>query len=294
MKVSIVIASYNRPQMLCRTLFRLMAQGDKNYEVLVANDDDADVLEDTDAVVNAFKKEGMPVTSFCTGQYKRGMGWSVETYPYNVCIRKATGDVVIINSSDVMSITNTINQHRLYHMAAQSLVVFSTVHALTQDVQNKIDDLAWQDNPFSLLFRGSCYKMFTGKGRSYTAAYSSEEAMLPYHFLCSVRRQYLTQIRGFDEDFYGMMPCGDDDLADRLKRIGCEFVYAPNIIAVHQFHGDPNNLSGGKFGKPNPLAESGHSLFHNHRRHQVVVRNAKHEWGQYPRDMKNLPDMSGV
>ena len=291
-KVSVVVPTYNRSEMLYRVLYCLFRQQDPNYEVLVSNDDSPNKHEETLKVCEEFQKLGMPLRHFYTGQFKRGVGWSVETYPYNVGIRHATGDIVILNSGDVMSVTNTIHQHRQRHTAGDRVYV-STVHAITLDVQNRIDTYPWKTNSASLLFKGSCYKMFTGYGISYTTAYEIEDAGSPYHFQMSVRTKHLHQIRGFDEDFYGMMPCGDDDLALRLKRLGLGFVFTPEILAIHQHHQCPDLISQGTAARSNPKTGGGHMLFQQ-RQGGNIIRNKSHEWGQFPRDMINLPDMSGV
>jgi GT2 family glycosyltransferase len=291
--VSVVVPTYNRSEMLERVLFSLWRQNDDNYEVLVCNDDDADKYKATEDVVKDFERRGMNILHFYTGQFKRGQGWSVETYPYNVGIRHAKGEIILLNSGDVLSVTNTIHEHRTEHARQTNLGVVSTVHAITVAVQNDIETYNWRTNPFSLLFRGSCYKMFTGQGASYTAAYAFEDACVPYHFQMSIRKNVLHEIRGFDEDYYGRMQCGDDDLADRLRRFGITFCWPYHILAIHQCHGSPESIACAKEAMVNPKI-SGFSLFHSVRRHQGIVRNAKHEWGQYPRDMVKLPVMSGV
>lgn len=294
MKVSVVIPTYNRHEVLYRTLYSLFRQNDSNYEVIVCNDDDEDKYHLTEEVVNDFIAKGMPVKSYFTGKYKRGRGWSVETYPYNVGIRKATGDIIILNSGDVMSVTATIQQHRSIHTGKDNLAVFSTVHALTGAMQNNIDTYDWKNNPMSLLFPNSTYKMFTGEGISFTGIYRTEEAHTPYHFQMSILKKHLIEIHGFDEDYYGRMTCGDDDMADRLRRKGLVFQFVSSILAIHQYHGCPENISGtGGGSKHNPKVGSGFTLFHDIRSKQNIVRNANHEWGEFPRNMEKLPDMSG-
>jgi len=287
-KVSVVIPTYNRADILNRVLYSLFRQNDSNYEVLVSNDDSPSRKHETDKVCNHFLSKSMPIKSFYTGQYKRGVGWSVETYPYNVGIRNASGDIIILNSGDVMSVTNTINQHRNLQLEADQVYI-STVHALTFETQSKIDSLPWRDNPNSLLYKGSCVGMYTGYGKSYSENYDIEDAGSPYHFQMSVRKSHLHYLRGFDEDFYGAMPCGDDDIASRLRRLGLKFVFSQDILAIHQHH---KTLDEGS-AKVNPTTDSGYSLCKD-RANKSVIRNINHEWGQYPRDMRSLPSNSGV
>jgi len=258
------------------------------------NDDDDDMYKKTEAVVNDFISKGAPIQYFYTAPYKRGgNGWSVETYPYNVGIKHATGDLILLNSGDVISVSNTIDQHRRAHFnVIDNLVLISTVHSLTKETQTKIDSYDWKNNPSSLLFKGSCDKMYTGVGKSYSNSFEYEDAGSPYHFQMSVLKKHLFQIRGFDEDYYGQTNCGDDDFADRLKRCGMVFRYQnPNILALHQFHGCPAEITQKTAASPKM---SGWELFHVYRNKMGVIRNAKHEWGQYPREMDKLVEISGV
>lgn len=289
-KVSVVIPTYNRAKLLYRTLYTLFKQHDENYEVLVSNDDDLDKYQETEAVVHEFQALGMPIQYFYTGQYKRGSGWSLESYPYNVGIKHASGDIIILNSGDVMSVNNTIDRHRQELISNENFATISTVHAITALIQDSIDSYNWKEDAKTLLFKGSCYKMFTGYGTSYTESYPIEDAGAPYHFQMGIWKKHLHEIRGFDEDFYGLMPCGDDDLANRLKIKGITFKVLPEALAIHQFHGGPSDLSK-NIAVINNI--DGHNLFWE-RQHSGIIRNGKHEWGQYPRDMKNLPQMSGV
>jgi hypothetical protein len=134
--------------------------------------------------------------------------------------------------------------------------------------------------------------MYTGVGKSYTGFYEYEDAGAPYHFQMSILKKHLFHIRGFDEDYYGQVQCGDDDFADRLGRIGLVFKYQnPAILAIHQHHGCPAELSQEKTECPKM---SGWEMFHVHRKSMGVVRNAKHEWGEYPRQMDKLVEISGA
>lgn len=290
--------------MLYRVLYRLWAQHDEDYEVLVSIDDDSDFYPKSLKVCKDFENK-MVLRYFNTAQYKRGVnwdktagwssgeGWSVESYPYNVGIRHAEGDIILLNSGDVMSITNTIAQHRKEQETNSNIVLVSTVHALTASTQNRIDSFDWEQHPEALLFWGSCMTMYSGMGLSYTENNEVEEAHNPYHFLMSVPRKALFDIRGFDEDYFGQMDCGDDDLADRLQRYGLTFSYSPSVLAAHQFHGGPSTVTTKSTAKSNDYYDGGKTLFRQ-RQKEGIVRNIAHEWGQYPRDMKSLPWISGT
>lgn len=302
MKISIVIPTYNRAPLLYRVLYTLLKQQDPDYEVLVSCDDDLDKAPDTLKVCQEFINNGMPLQVFNTGLYKRGRtpgttgeGWSNESYPYNVGIRRCTGDIIILNSGDVLSVTSTIDQHRQWHLKPENAktILVSTVHALTMGTQAAIDTYDWKTDASVLLFDGSCWFLYSGDGKSYLPGCPYRESKRPYHFQMSLPREALVYMRGFDEDFYGYMPYGDDDMACRLRKYGLTFCWSPDPIAIHQSHAEPEAISDKRTSSLSNPKWDGESLFCA-RREGSIIRNAGHEWGQYPRDMATLPEQSGV
>lgn len=63
----------------------------------------------------------------------------------------------------------------------------------------------------------------------------------PYFFCGSVRREWMMGLQGLDEDFKGW-GSEDDDLAARMAHVGMRFVYRPDIMTYHQFHGKSDKV----------------------------------------------------
>ena len=300
MKISVVIPSYNRPVLLERVLYSLYVQNCGLFcEILVSIDDDLDYVERTLAVCTTYQNKGMILKVFHTHKFKRSPGWSVESYPYNVGIRQASNEIILLNSGDVLSVNNTITQHLEQHEQHpdNKFVLLSTVHGLTEKTTNEIEQHDWRNKPMSLFYKNSCEYMYCGTGKSYSERFQGieqETAIRPYHYQMSVKKATLEYIRGFDEDFYGGIPGADDDLATRLEAYGCIFNYSPDILAAHQWHlwGSKQSLHGfsetTKCDTINPL-----NFWEKDRKFKPIIRNASHEWGQYPRDMEKLPKVSG-
>jgi len=283
-KVSVVIPTYNRPEILYRTIYSLVRQEDQDYEILVSVDDDFDIEHKSVEVLEGFIADGHPIKYFMTNKYKKGEGWSLETYPYNVGIRHASGDIILLNSGDVMSVTDTIAQHRELQLSNNGVAVVSTVHAVTQELQKNIDTYDWKNNPKSILFKGSTYKMFSGLGVSYTEAYPFEDAGgVCYNWLVSFRAASLRMIRGFDENFYGRIMCADDDLVYRVKQAGITYKPCPSILGVHQFHASTENIS--KKDSVQSPKLSGHTMAAMNIDNPSPIRNDPDTWGTYPRIM---------
>lgn len=276
--ISVIIPTYNRPDLLERTLHSILTQNyDKEYEVIVCVDDTQEFVLDTHAVLYCFKNK-LPIKVFDTYLSKKQEGWSVETYPYNVGIKNAIGDIVILNSADTLSVGNNLKVHETYHLNSDKIAVLGTTHALSQHVTETIDNYPWRENRKSLLFQGSCEDLFVGSPNvlAYTSNGSHNESVRPLHFQMSIKKKYLFEIRGFDEDYFGNMGYADNDIAYRLTQLGITFIYADDIVCIHQWH----KKVADKLVPPNC---DGHHMFNSIKVHASIKRNLDKEWGKFPK-----------
>jgi glycosyltransferase involved in cell wall biosynthesis len=264
--ISVLIPTYNRPELLDRVLYRYYAQNyHGEYEILVMIDDDKEFIKKTEEIILAYQYLKIPIRIFYTCRYKQNRGWSVETYPYNVGIKNARGDVIVLNSGDTMSATPTLFQHAGIQEAEKNVAAVSTVYAISEKVNMNRED--WKNNPMRLA-DSSVAKLSTGN-----------KFKRPLHFLMSVKKEALIRIGGFDESFYGPMSHGDNDLASRLVKSGITFKWYDDVIALHQWHPKPAVTAA-----INPSYKNGESRFKENQKKIDFVVNVGREWGQYPRE----------
>jgi GT2 family glycosyltransferase len=259
MKVSVIIPTYNRPELLSRTLHCLWRQKAENYEIIICIDDDpGDFLTSTKNTISGYVELGLPIKAYETWKVKN-KGWSVETYPYNVGIKKSSGEIILLNSADTLSVTNTIDQHREIQEQNQNVAAVSTVWATPQSVN--FNAVPWRDSPRTII-NNQC-KLSTGNS-----------FRRPLHFLMSVRKSWLEKIGGFDEEYTGNMNYGDNDLADRLVKAGCVFKWYDHVIAVHQWHPKPE-----QYAKNNPAYKNGKQRYTE--KFDGYERNIGKDWGKF-------------
>lgn len=169
-----------------------------------------------------------------------GAVWSNPAIPTNMGLRAATGDIVILQNAEVMHTGNLIAD--LSARVDDYNAVFSSVMALKEDGTND----RWYIH--------------------------SEHRKAPFFFCGAMKRKWFTELRGLDED-YTLAAYDDDDFAGRLASSGVRFVYADDILALHQWHGETLSLV--KTNKD--LLDK---KLEKQRNGEIgAVRNLYHEWG---------------
>jgi len=271
MKISVVIPTYNRPVLFARTMYSFWRQHRMGieFETLVSIDDDQAYIDKTLQVLHLYISKGMDIKYFLTGQYKKEKGWSVETYPLNVGIKRAAGDIIMINSGEVMSVTSTVDEHACRHRILKNKAIISTVWGLSDEGQKSIDNYDWKEDLGAILKDGKNIKL----------QYTGDRRQRPLHFQMSISRDVLHKMRGLDERYYGWYggeANADVDFANRLTRMGLEFVFDSDIVAIHQWH-PKYEYKGPRFNTRRGKIMTNENL------NKSPIRNLDIEWGAYPR-----------
>lgn len=210
MKISIVMAYYNRQDLLSKTMESIRRTADKNYEVIIVDD-------------------GSDVPVVCEGAKilrieKKDKTWTNPCIPYNMGFRIATGDIVIIQNPECYHIGDIISYVRT-HIKTNTYLSFGC-YAMNQGETD--------------LFHGGVMpnlnnQIFSGTTRNgwYNHSLYRPKA---YHFCSAILRQDLNMIGGFDERYASGISYDDDDFIRSIKMLGMDvrIIDAPHVI--HQFH----------------------------------------------------------
>lgn len=196
MTTSIVITAFNRNPQLAQTLSSIRAQKFDGEIIVVDDGDGAHGYPSAALLCSQFGARHIPCRRPASAAFRN------PSYPNNVGIRAATGGIVILQNAECKHVDPTTIE-KLTALVAPTNAVFARVLSLQQD-----------GTPGLL--------------------YCGEENPRPYFFCGAIRREWLVNLRGFDEDFTGA-GFDDDDLADRLGASGVEFVFS-NILVHHQWH----------------------------------------------------------
>jgi GT2 family glycosyltransferase len=175
------------------------------------------------------------------------LGYSNPAIPKNIGIKKATGDILIIQCAEVMFTEPT-------------------------DLENLVRPVEQDENISSF----ALVKALHANGDFHQWYAGPERAPKWYLDFCqAVRRQAVLNIGGFDEGFisYGY---DDDAFALRLQASGIKYQWAHEVVCHHQWH----EISD----KDNKLSEHGKALlerikFDVETKQTSIVANVGRNWG---------------
>jgi len=210
LKLSVVIPTWNRADLLARTIDKIEQQtfAREFYEVLVVDNGSSD---HTQNLLEQKSRTYPNLRSFT--QVKRGAAAT-----RNVGIRSAKGGVVLFIDDDILAESDLVEAHWNYHQRyAQASIIGSVITPWSNSTDPFLrylrDDKIF--NPYSIA-RGPMDFSYYHTGNVSTA------------------RAVLHDVGGFNEEFaiYGME---DIELGYRLEQRGCRMVHGPNAKAVHEY-----------------------------------------------------------
>jgi GT2 family glycosyltransferase/peptidoglycan/xylan/chitin deacetylase (PgdA/CDA1 family) len=214
MKLSIIIATFNRRALLLQTLSTLLDQtfSASEYEIIVVVDGSAD------GTAAALRRINSPVRLLVIEQENRG-----QAAARNVGLRAATGELVLFLDDDLFCERNLIAEHVAAHVDGNSLVFGPT---LLDPRSPETLAAKWlhldMDNWLSQLEnKGVCWP---------------DNAIVRPN--SSVRRDTVVSSGGFDENFFRAYE--DWELGYRLWKSGLHFRFCPTAL-THQYYTKSSN-----------------------------------------------------
>jgi GT2 family glycosyltransferase len=224
MKISIVMAYFNRRNLLLNTLRSISKTEYSNYEVIIVDD-----ASDEDQRLEGYIDNlGIDITLLRVDpQDKKHVNPCI---PYNIGFSKAVGDIVIIQNpecyhkGDIISHASKLrsNDYNVYHC-----------YSLPQSETERL--LSSSGYVVPLLNRGAS---FNGDNGYYT---HGRLVPRPYHFCSAIFKSDLDSLGGFDERYAYASAYDDDELAVRIKRKGLKFNYIESPMVLHQWHYHSNS-----------------------------------------------------
>jgi GT2 family glycosyltransferase len=203
-KISIVMTAYKRAHLLEKTLESIKMQTRQPDQIVVVEDGNDEGK--TFGVCRQAVLSGMPV-EYYSRKNRPNLEYSNASIPKNIGIRKATGDILIIQCAEV-KYTNPNDIANMVRPVEEcgGVSTFAYCQAL--------DDL------------GGFQEWYAGPERC---------AGWFLDFCQCVRRDRVDAIRGFDEGYMGY-GFEDDDFAFRLQQSGVQYRWAPEVVVQHQWH----------------------------------------------------------
>lgn len=234
MKVSVILSTFNRGDLLQRSLFSYSNQtlSKDEYEIIVIDDQSTD---DTDRIV-LDQKKGLSliyikIKGVKTGFRSQSAGW-------NIGLKHAIGDVCFFSHPEIIMPFSALEEMFLPHLKYPK-PTFLTMkpYVLSAAAQAKIDSVDWKSDPANIKKIPEFNDSWIDGGRTYTNLYMEKLDKWESNTTFSMKRLDMLGIGGFDEfDCWGP---DDPSLRDRRRVLGIPTVISP-LMGYHQNH---DNLS---------------------------------------------------
>jgi len=250
-KISIIMSSFNRPQLLNLGLSSILNQKiDYPFETIVVNDGSND---DTENICNLYKDKLNIKYIFSGYRNLKKLTSRPPGFALNIGIKNSTGDIIILTCPEIYHRNNSINE------IIKPLI--GNNNYLTIPKFMYFDDIGEYTN--ELLSNSN-------NSRLDLCNINNDDVQMP--FLMGIWKKKILDIGGYDEDFIGY--AGDDnDFVDRLKLNGCDH-YRVNAEIIHLYHG---KRCSGVEDWNNPEWAYNYKLYKE--RKNIMIRNVNKEWG---------------
>jgi GT2 family glycosyltransferase len=214
MKLSVVIATYNRLPVLSRTLPTVLDQDfpPEQREIVVVIDGS------TDATAQYLRTVRSPCPLIILEQPHRG-----PAAARNAGIQAANGDLVLLLDDDMLCPRGLISGHVAVHQRAQRALAFGPI--FVSPLSQRSIAVDWLNLHGDRNTVGS-----NASPRSKYRAWATN---------CSLSRSTLTEVGGYDE---GLLTHEDADLGIRLWEAGIRFIIDPQLALHEVYDKSPRQL----------------------------------------------------
>lgn len=216
-KLSVIVPTYNRRQVLERTLPLLLAQDlpAEEYEIIVVVNGSTD---GTDELLNSLRPT-------CTLKHlaaqRRGAGAA-----RNVGIRAAVGELILFLDDDLLCAPELLRQHVTAHRGPEPHVVHGPIYVAPDSARTMIRHVT--ETFYETYYR----PLDPAMELRYPARIDSSLLVLSSLVNSSMPRNALLQCEGFDEE---ILAAEDLELGLRLWKAGCVFRFLPSATAYEYY-----------------------------------------------------------
>jgi len=221
--ISLVLTTYNRDHLLEHGLESIARQEHKDLEVIVVNDGLSGDAE------NITKQHGYKY--IYTGERNITKPfWRTPGPAINIGVSNSTGDILVLSCAE------------MYHLQ------YNTIELLTYPLLTNKNLLCIPKGKDDVT--GRYLKTLKEYGHSLRELNACNKLNVKLPFLMAMNKQYFIELGGYDEDLAFGMSYDDDDIVDRLRYYGCQYLMT-EAECVHLFHdrSTPTKRDAGRFAR---------------------------------------------
>lgn len=223
--VSIVMTYYERLQQLKTTLdsFSYHSYG-SNVEIIIV--DDGSVEHPASSLGDV---PGLSILYVYLEPHKKW--YSNSCIPFNVGLRLARGDVIIIQNAECFHYDNIV-QHALRNVGSHNYLTYACFSLPRREYERTLEMGDFRQVRDSI--RLSQEKAVGDGGIGwYNHSLINPRAL---HFCAAIRSSNIKRLNGFDEHYARGYCFDDDEFLFRIKRLGLSVLIEDSCVVVHQWH----------------------------------------------------------
>lgn len=254
MKISVVTAYYNRLTLFVETLKTMANSSIKDFEVIAVDD-----ASDESQRIEPLVKEFPFLRVIRVNPEDR---WYMNPcIPFNRAIAEATGDIVVLQNPECLHVGDVL-EYIAKNANSRTWLSISTYAFNEQFTQRIRTEKRLPD------FRKMPQGAFVGK---MGIGWYNHPVYRPtyYHFCAAITKDNLDKLGGFDERYALGIAYDDNELVERVTRLGLLKFIATEVTVIHQHHGKNR----GDMMKYRQMVERNRRLFELTKREQIIKVN---------------------
>lgn len=225
MKISVVTSYYNRKNLFNETLKSIAKSKFKDFEVIAV--DDCSLPEER-------IEDILPNFSFLKIiRLEPKDKWYINTcIPYNIGIHEAKGDIIVLQNAECLRVNDILSYVSTYSND-ENYISFSA-YSVDKPLLSKLVSLINTDD-FIKEFKSLPQQSVTptnGIGWYNHSIYRPRY----YHFCSAITKNNMDKLGGFDERYANGIGYDDNELVERIKRMGLKMIIIDELSVMHQWH----------------------------------------------------------
>lgn len=224
--VSIVMTYFERLHQLRATLRSFELNEYSNIEVVIV--DDGSEMEPLDAGV--LRRYSFPVL---VRRMSPAKSYANPCVPFNVGIRAASGNIIILQNSECAHVGNVVEHAREWLTDENYLTYACYSLGRMKTERLRFRGEAWRIEDLEKLVTEDRIAAFDGDDAWYNHSRFRPSAL---HFCSAISRRNMDRLGGFDERFARGIAFDDLELLARIKRLRLQVKIIDDIVVLHQWH----------------------------------------------------------
>lgn len=238
-KFSIVTSYYNRREQFFRTLKTIeKSKFSDQVEVIVTDD-----CSSTEHKINDFQSLfKFPIKVI---EVKPEDRWYINPcVPFNMAIKEAIGEIIILQNPECLHVGDILDSisQKLKDGDYLTIGCYSTDETTTKKFSELDFNLDFDTLYYDILAKISPMtnrSMVEGQNCWYNHSVYRPNA---YHFVSAIHKKDMDELGGFDERYANGIGFDDDELLERIKKMGMKIKFSDSPFAIHQWHYSENNF----------------------------------------------------